>query len=269
MSNNSSTNVTYHCRTQVGEEFAMKKLLCVMVSAAMLLFCACSGAKSGQSLREGTALSFPGTNWNMNMDEVMNACGFTDADDLQVSDDDCAPAFLVSDREVFGETATTLSFSFVNLKAVAQDSETASAPGEEVLAGVTVIYPAGADLEKVRQQLDSLYGKSALNEITVFSPYSPLDSDTLSGQKQTASDTTALWGTPALSSEIGGKDKASFQEKWPAFQPGLTAEDWESFSDEARFVTIVCEEGEEFSSVQFYAYNLNVYNELSAQMDTE
>lgn len=247
----------------------MKKLLCVMASAAMLLFCACSGAKSGQSLRDGTALSFPGTNWNMNMDEVMNACSFADADDLQVSDDDCAPAFSVSDREVFGETAMTLSFSFIDLKAVAQDSGAPAAPGEEVLAGVTVIYPAGTDLQKVRQELDSLYGKSALNEITVFSPYSPLDSDTLSDQKQTASDTTALWGTKVLSSEIGDEDKAGFQEKWPAFQPGLSPEDWEAFSDEARFVTIVCEEGEEFSYVQFYAYNLNVYNELSAQLATE
>lgn len=247
----------------------MKKLFCVMVSAVMLLFCACSGAGPEQNLRDGPALSFPGTNWNMNMDEVMSACGFEDAEELQVSDDEYAPAFLVSDREVFGETATTLSFSFVNLKAVAQDSEKASASGEEVLSSVTVIYPAGTDLQKVRQQLDSLYGKNALNEITVFSPYNPLGTEMLSGQEQEASDTIALWGTEAISSEIGDKDKASFQEKWPTFQPGLTPEDWESFSDEARFVTIVCEEGEEFSYVQFYAYNLNVYNELSEQTGTE
>lgn len=247
----------------------MKKLLCLMTSATMLLFSACSNSKQGQSLRDGTALKFPGTNWNMNMDDVRTACGFENADDLQVSSDNYAPSFLVSDREVFGETAETLAFSFINLKSITQDSSKPTVSGEEVLSSVMVIYPADADMEKVRQELDSLYGESSLNEVTVFSLYSPLDLDTLSSQKKESSDTTSLWGTAVLSTEIDDEDKAFFQEKWPMFQPGLTSEKWEFFSDEARFVTLVCEEGDDFSTVQFYAYNLNVYNELSAQIVPE
>lgn len=247
----------------------MKKLLCVMVSTAMLLFYACSSSKPEQNLQDGTALAFPGTNWNMNMDEVISDCGFEDVDDLQMSPDDYAPAFLLSDREVFGETAMTLSFSFINLNALAQDSGKATSSGEEVLSSVMIVYPANADMEKVHQELDSLYGKSSLDEVTLFSLYSPLDSDMLSSQKQKASDTISVWGTPTLSSEIGDESKAIFQENWPTFQPGLAPEDWDSFSNDARFVTIVCEEGDDFSTLQFNAYNLNVYNEISASIDSE
>ena len=247
----------------------MKKLLCVMASAAMLLFCACSSSKPEKDLQDGTALAFPGTNWNMNMDEVIRACGFEDADDLQMLPDDYAPAFLLSDREVFGETATTLNFSFIDLDALAQDSGKATSSGEEVLASVTIVYPASADMEKVRQELDSLYGKSSLDEVTVFSLYNPLDSDTLSSRKLEVSDTISVWGTPTLSSEIGDENKAIFQENWPAFQPGLASEDWDSFSDDARFVTIVCEEGDDSSTLQFYAYNLNVYDKISTLTDAK
>ena len=146
----------------------MKKLLCVMASAAMLLFCACSSSKPEKDLQDGTALAFPGTNWNMNMDEVIRACGFEDADDLQMLPDDYAPAFLLSDREVFGETATTLNFSFINLDALAQDSGEATSSGAEFLASVTIFYPASADMKRFVRNWIRFTGKVLLTKSLYF-----------------------------------------------------------------------------------------------------
>ena len=49
----------------------------------------------------------------------------------------------------------------------------------------------------------------------------------------------------------------------------MKAEDWDDFSQKARFVTVLCVDNENAPYVQFDAYNLAVYEELNAQLGAE
>lgn len=48
-----------------------------------------------------------------------------------------------------------------------------------------------------------------------------------------------------------------------------TAQDWEHFSQSGRMVTVVCTLDENGPLVQFDAYNLAVYQELAAQLESQ
>lgn len=247
----------------------MKKWLCVILSAVLLtvLLGACSLAGSGG---EKENLAFPDTAWEMNMEEVMAAYGVT-AEAAQIySDAGRSPAFTLGERDAFGEKAQTVTFSFINLKLDEsrdlQSFDQASMGGQEVLAEVTVRYPAGTDMTKVEKELNKLYGGSSLSEVTLYPLYNPLDTGELLEQKEAASDTLKLWGTDTVGTAVGEADAGFFRENWPIYQTDMKAEDWDNFSRQARFVTIRCVSEEDGPYVQFNAYNLAVYEELKAQL---
>lgn len=247
----------------------MKKRLCVILSAVLLtvLFGACSPAGSGGGKEN---LAFPDTTWEMNMDEVMAVYGVTAEETQACSEAGRGPAFTLGDREVFGQKAQSVAFSFVNLKLDEsrdlQSFDEESMGGQEVLAQVWVMYPAGTDMTKVAEELDKLYGGSSLSEVTLYPLYNALDTGELQEKKEQASDTLKIWGTDTVGTAIGEEDAGFFRENWPIYQTGMKAEDWDDFSQNARFVTVLCVDDESAPYVQFDAYNLAVYEELKAQL---
>lgn len=142
---------------------------------------------------------------------------------------------------------------------------TAEDAGQEVLAQVTVVYPAGADMAAVADALDDLYPDTALEELTLYPLYNPLNADGLYQKAMTASDQCRLWGSETVGEALGEADAAAFREGWPAWLPGMTAADWDSFADSARLVTVVCEDSGQGPTLQFDGYNLAVWRYLQAQ----
>lgn len=231
------------------------------VAAAAVLLCGCSGAGQGNGQQELPA--FPGTGWEMNAQQVLDACGISRDETLVYSDYDGAPAFSVADREVLGAQAEVVNFSFVDLGTLG--GATAEDAGQEVLAQVTVVYPAGTDMAAVADALDDLYPDTALEELTLYPLYNPLNADGLYQKAMTASDQCRLWGSETVGEALGEADAAAFREGWPAWLPGMTAADWDSFADSARLVTVVCEDSDQGLTLQFDGYNLAVCRYLQAQ----
>lgn len=250
----------------------MKKWFCVIVSAVLLtvLLCACSAAGNGA---KGTDLAFPDTGWEMNAEEVMAAYGITAEEAQADSGAGRSVAFTLADREMFGQQAQTIAFAFINLKLDEsrdlQNFDPESMGGQEVLAQVLVLYPAGTDMTKVAEELDKLYGGSSLSEVSLYPLYTALDTGALQEKKEQASDTLKIWGTDPVGTAIGEEDAEFFRENWPIYQTDMRAEDWDDFSQKARFVTVLCVDDENAPYVQFDAYNLAVYEELNAQLGAE
>ena len=64
--------------------------------------------------------------------------------------------------------------------------------GEKLLYGVTVIYPQDADMDKVEENLEELYGKKSVSELSVFSAFDVLGSGKLNETEYTETDDRRL-----------------------------------------------------------------------------
>lgn len=242
----------------------MKKRCCYILPAVLLL-CACSQA--GAATPE-----FPKTQWGTSEQEVMEAWGVTQDEVQDYGAQGRASSFAVADCTVFGAQAENVTFSFINLALdesgdIGQFDEAAMA-GQEVLAGVSVLYPAGTDTEKVVAELTEQYGEP-LPELTLYPLYNALGSGMPAEEKQT-SDTQWLWGGATVESQLSGQDADLYRQNWPTYRPDMAAEqDWEQFAQNARVVTVVASLDEEGLLVQFDAYDLAVYRELAARLESE
>ena len=248
----------------------MKKIICIALCCAFAL-CGCE--KSGESRpSDSLPLEFPDTQWDMTMSEVMDALGVTQEDTVSYSEEGRGPYFIVENRDVFGQTASTVNFSFINLKLDDSkdleefDEETMG--GNEVLNLVNVIYPAGTDMDPVVEELKELYGEDTLSEITLYSPTDLFGTGGLAGIDRAESETMQLWGNAPVVSAVEEEDRSYFQENWSYYVFGLNEDTWDAFSEKGRMVTISCSTDPDNPYVQFNAYNLAVYNELKAQMES-
>lgn len=242
-----------------------------MVLCGIFLLCACeTNEKSRPS--DNLPMEFPDTKWDMTMSEVMEAYGITQDDTVSYSDEGRGPFFIVENREVFGQTASSVSFSFINLKMDdtknLQEFDEEMMSGQEVLNLVNVFYPAGTDMEPVVEELKQRYGEDTLSEITLYSPTDLPGSGGLAGVEREKSETLLLWGNSSVASAVEKEDRPYFQENWSYFVSGLDEDTWDEFSEKGRMVTICCFTDTENPYIQFNAYNLAVYNELKAQMES-
>lgn len=238
----------------------MKKQMGILLAAVLLAGCA--PAASGGA---GEDLAFPQTRWDMNAQEVMEAYDLTEGD-VNYSQAERSSAFALHDCDVLGAQATTVSFSFINLEGEdLQTFDPQTMGGKEVLAMVTVLYPAGTDMAPVVAELEKMYPDDARQEVWHFPMYTALDTDGLQGQQDTASDNCKLWASETVAERLDGQDTAFFRENWPRYLPGLTEDSWEEFSRQARLVTVVCHTDGEAPYLQFDAYPMAVYNALCAQ----
>ncbi len=232
----------------------------------IFVLCSCGNSQESESSAEDPELNFPKTTWNMSSPEVMDAYSVTEDDVNGYYSAGRSISFAIPDLEIFGEQSASAHFSFINLSLGAsqnmQDFDEASADGKEVLASVTVAYPAGTDMEHVVKEMNQLYGKQSLSEISVFSLYDPLGTNTLYEQQEKETDTQKVWGNDTVASRISPDQLSFFRENWPIYQSNMTEDDWETFSEKGRMVTILCSMDQKTPYIQFEAYNLAVYHEL-------
>lgn len=211
----------------------MRKRIYITLCMAAIIFSGCAGTQT-ESL-----LEFPGIQWDMTMDEVLDACkiNLEEAESYDVLER--VSSFSVKDYEIFGETASTVEFSFVNLELGEaqnlQEFDAEEMNGQERLVNIWVEYPKDIDRDKVLKEMKKIYGKYALTEIKEFPIFNPLmgnDEMPIAGITYRESEKIKVWG---------------------------------SFSTEGRMVTAVYSEnqaGQDNIVIQFDAYNLAVYSEI-------
>lgn len=128
----------------------MKKVISIFLGVAMLLLLltACQVQEPSPAPPNPDAaklLEFPETNWSMTIQEVMDAYQVTpETEGVTVLDDQSA--FRVEGLTLFGVKTDNVIFAFQQ------------ADGK--LSHVRLAYPDDADMQTVRQQLQTLYGDS-------------------------------------------------------------------------------------------------------------
>ncbi len=255
-----------------------KKGFFVVMAAAVMFLCACSREQDPAEAEEHTDsadssggeeyaeyLQFPDSAWGMTLEEVLDAYGITRDDTDLLEEGDTGSAFAVSGREVFGEEASRILFQFI-------DPEKGN--GEPKLCAAEISYPDDADMENVLKEMEKAYGDT-LPDVRIFSMFDSLDSGGIPQNDYIEAEDLKLWGSCTVGEAVPEEQKDDFGELWEELQTGLTADNWESFSNEARLATAVWSAGsEEFQTlekngVKFDAYNYIVYEAIMTSVQEQ
>ena len=189
----------------------MNKKLAGIFAMCALLLTGCQGAK--ESSKEITP---PDTGWGKTVDEVL-ADWNLDRDQVEIfSETDSAAAIAVdTEATVFGEKTSRVMFQFINL-------DQTGATGKPVLCEVDITYPDDADMDTVKKEMEKSYGSSK-DFITRYELYQ-----------------LAVWSGESLKDAIPSDKSTEYETAWEAYQPGLTADNWESYTEQASMATAVC-----------------------------
>lgn len=234
----------------------MKKSIGIL-GCGLLVLCSCGTSQ---------ALEFPKTSWDMTPDKVLEAYQVKQEDTSFYEEQGRNAAFVLENQEIFRETAQTVMFSFMNMELRdGEDIQTfdeGKEEGEKVLYGVTVIYPQDADMDKVEENMEKLYGERPLSELSVFSAFDVLGTGELNETEYTETDERRLWGSETIEKVMDREKSAELQEKWASYLPGLQEEQWKDFSKKGRLVTTILEKDGDTPFVKFDGYNQVVYQAI-------
>ena len=149
------------------------------------------------------------------------------------SETDSAAAIAVdTETTVFGEKASRVMFQFINF----DQSGTA---GKPVLCEMDITYPDDADMDTVKKEMEKAYGNSK-DFITRYELFQSLGDDQLPEYTYKKADQLAVWSGQSLKEVIPSDKSAEYETAWEAYQPGLTADNWESYTEQASTATAVC-----------------------------
>ena len=211
----------------------MNKKLAGIFAMCALLLTGCQGAK--ESSKEITP---PDTGWGKTVDEVL-ADWNLDRDQVEIFSETNSAAAIAVDTEatVFGEQTSRVMFQFINLDQI-------GATGKPVLCEVDITYPDDADMDTVEKEMEKSYGSSK-DSITRYELYQSLGDDQLPEYTYKKADQLAVWSGESLKDAIPSDKSTEYETAWEAYQPGLTADNWESYTEQASMATAVCAYGAE------------------------
>lgn len=202
----------------------MKKLICALLSlfCLLMLLSACHTPSDVKNL-----LEFPKTNWNMSLQEVMQAYDIT-ADTAGVTVLEDESGFSVDELELFGQKTTNTIFYFQS-----------QADGKADLVKVLLNYPDDADMQLVRKELQNAYGGS-------MKQYTLLRQNGASYEEEIKEKTEhyAFWHSKLPISEYLNKtDMEAFQQFATSKDEELNAGGaWITYMQNAPLVTITWED---------------------------
>lgn len=227
----------------------MKNFVIILVFVTLLL-CSCGTSKN-------TAyLEFPQTTWGMSAQEVLDAYGITKEDTAAYEEGERNTYFMLKDQELFGEKTANIAFNFLDLGS-----------GRQELCAVRVFYAEDADMNKVLAKMEKTYGDT-IPELTSYFLLSPLGDGILTPSEYTESEHLKLWGSSTLKETISEEEMQNYAPLWEEHQPGLDADSWQEFSENVRLVHVTWNDDER-PGLDFDAYNLAVYNELTRQLSEQ
>ena len=211
----------------------MNKKLAGIFAMCALLLTGCQGAK--ESSKEITP---PDTGWGKTVDEVL-ADWNLDRDQVEIFSETNSAAAIAVDTEatVFGEQTSRVMFQFINLDQI-------GATGKPVLCEVDITYPDDADMDTVKKEMEKSYGSSK-DSITRYELYQSLGDDQLPEYTYKKADQLAVWSGESLKDAIPSDKSTEYETAWEAYQPGLTADNWESYTEQTSMATAVCAYGAE------------------------
>ncbi len=227
----------------------MKKVAFIIFTAVILL-CSCS-KKADSDYPE-----FPKTNWGMSMAETLNAYGISEKDTSDYVEES---VFAVKGYELFGEKTSEIIFNFINLK-----------KGDPKLCSVKVTYPESANMNNVLKEMKKVYGETVSN-ISIYDLFQVFENK-LPEKKYTESDHLKLWASKkSVFQSIPENQHENYKNLWENYQTSLSDDNWDTFSQNAKMVTVVWSDNGEFPSLEKYAldfngYNLVVFNEINSQL---
>ena len=209
----------------------MNKKLAGIFAMCALLLTGCQGAK--ESSKEITP---PDTGWGKTVDEVL-ADWNLDRDQVEIFSETNSAAAIAVDTEatVFGEQTSRVMFQFINL-------DQTGATGKPVLCEVDITYPDDADMDTVKKEMEKSYGSSK-DSITRYELYQSLGDDQLPEYTYKKADQLAVWSGESLKDAIPSDKSTEYETAWEAYQPGLTTDNWENYTEQASMATAVCAYG--------------------------
>ena len=226
----------------------MKKVAFIIFIIAIFL-CSCS-RKDDTKYPE-----FSKTKWGMSMDQTLNAYEITEKDTSYYKE---GILFIIKGYELFGEKTSEIQFIYKDFKS-----------GNPVLCAVQAAYPESTDMNNVLKKMQKAYGKT-VSDIIIYGQFKIFD-DKIPEKRHTESEHLKLWASSSVIQSISEKERENYRDRWINYQPGLNDENWDTFYQNARMVTVVWSDDDEFSSLKentlaFNAYNLVVYNEIKSQL---
>ncbi len=209
----------------------MNKKLAGIFAMCALLLTGCQGAKESKQnyaagYRMGKTVDEVLADWNLDRDQV------------EIFSETNSAAAIAVDTEatVFGEQTSRIMFQFINL-------DQTGATGKPVLCEVDITYPDDADMDTVKKEMEKSYGSSK-DSITRYELYQSLGDDQL--PEYTYKKQISLPSGPASLKDAIPSDKSTeYETAWEAYQPGLTADNWESYTEQTSMATAVCASGAE------------------------
>ncbi len=230
----------------------MKKVLLILFLLAQILLCSCS-KKADSNYPE-----FPKTKWGMSMNETLDAYKISKKDTSYYEE---GLGFTLKGYKLFGEKTSEIIFSFIDLK-----------DGNPVLCAVNVTYPDNTDMINVLKKMQKKYGKT-ISAVTIYDLYQAIETK-IPVRDYTESEHLKFWADEPVIKYLPEKENEIYRDHWKPYQPGLNAETWDTFTQNARMVTVVWSDNGEFPSLEknsltFKAYNLIVYNFLKNRLSNQ
>lgn len=230
----------------------MKKVVFV-IFASVILLCSCS--KNTQS----DYLEFPKTKWGMSMAETLDAYGISEKDTCYYDED---YIFGLEGYQIFGEKTSIIFFNYIYFE-----------KGKNKLCNIEVNYPESADMNNVLKEIKKAYGET-VSEVTNYSSYQIFEGR-IPKREFSESDHLKCWANKkSVSQSIPENQLADYCNVWKNYQSGLNDDNWDTFSQNAKLVTLVwSDNGEapspEDNAVDFNAYNLVVFDEIKSQLSDQ
>lgn len=247
----------------------MKKIRSAAVISVILgalLLCACAEkSKAGDN-----ALNFPDMEWGMTWEEVMSAGSIAEENISENSQEsEYSAVYLVDGYEVFGEKSVRTNFNFIDLGG-----------GTKELVNVVVQYPEDADMEQVLKEMTKVYG-STVAEMTDYAQFSALGDDSrLTPTQYTESEQMKIWAGAPIGEAVPEKQNQEYMKMWQekvypvegsnAFQYGLTDEQWDEFTENARMAMVLWLSGAQMydgeNTLYFNAANSLIFEEVTRRI---
>ncbi len=265
----------------------MKKWTIMILLICSLFLCSCSEKQLYQNLE------FPGTSWEMNIRDVLNALNIKkeDLSTASISVEGISSTLQLEGYELFGAKTKYLGFSFFDFTKFAEDwperndtayynllDEQQNDSKERFLdqiahhkfLGILVTYPKHMDMDKVITEMKKIYGKPLPN-LTLYEDngsfhFSPKP------KEYKDSEQIKVWGSDCIAAFIPKNESEAYRNAWKKYyihkgmvdaENGVT---WNTFTKTARMQSILCQNEKDCKQLLYNSYNACVYRTLYSQI---
>lgn len=215
----------------------------------LLCVCACTQTKPK------TNLEFPGTSWDMNLEEVRDALDIQEKDILYANLGRTSSSLHIGNHELFGEKTKVIEFVFIDFAArLEKDFGTESwyekREGQDLfdlnlleiddrflelckrhkLSAIAVYYPDDTNMENVLKKMKKVYGDT-IPEICIYEEYAEKSLSRKPAEYQD-SEQVKIWGTDFVTASIPPDKSEIFRDAWEPFDFNKSITDYkENTSD--------------------------------------